>query len=55
MTRSRFTVYLIISILKAHQAGVSVVDLYRKHGVGEATVYTWKGRLIGRTKVDMTT
>jgi putative transposase len=39
MKRSRFTEDQIISILKEHEAGVSVGDLCRKHGVSDATVY----------------
>ncbi len=44
MKRSRFTEDQIIGILKEHEAGVSVADLCRKHGVSEATVYKWKGK-----------
>ena len=35
MKRSRFTEDQIIGILKEHEAGVSVADLCRKHGVSE--------------------
>jgi putative transposase len=38
MKRSRFTEDPIIDILKKHEAGVSVADLCRKHGVSDATV-----------------
>ena len=34
--RSRFTEEQIIGILKEHEAGVSVADLYRKRAVGDA-------------------
>ena len=33
MKRSRFSEKQIIGILKEHEAGVSVADLCRKHGV----------------------
>ena len=36
MKRSRFTEEQIIGILKEHEAGVSVSDLCRKHGVSDA-------------------
>ncbi len=38
MKRSMFTEDQIICILKEHEAGVSVADLCRKHGVSDATV-----------------
>jgi len=47
MKRSRFTEDQIIGILKEHEAGVSVADLCRKHGVSDATVYTWKAKYGG--------
>ena len=47
MKRSRFTEDQIIGILKAHEAGVSVADLCRKHGVSDATVYKWKSKYGG--------
>ena len=37
----------IIGILKEHEAGVSVADLCRKHGVSDATVYEWKAKYGG--------
>lgn len=36
MKHSRFTEAQIIGILKEHEAGVSVADLCRKHGVSDA-------------------
>lgn len=44
MKRSRFTEDQIISILKEHEAGVSVADLCRRHGVSDAIVYKWKAK-----------
>ena len=37
----------IIAILKEHEAGVSVADLCRKHGVSDASIYNWKARFGG--------
>ncbi|KYK44226.1 transposase [Bradyrhizobium liaoningense] len=34
----------IIGILKEHEAGVSVADLCRKHGVSDASIYKWKAK-----------
>jgi putative transposase len=47
MKRGRFIEDPIIGILKDHEAGVSVADLCRKHGVGDATAYKRKAKYSG--------
>ena len=47
MKRSRFTQEQIIAVLKEHQAGAAVADLCRKHGISEATFYTWRSKYGG--------
>ncbi|WP_183258049.1 IS3 family transposase [Bradyrhizobium sp. CIR48] len=47
MKRSRFSEEQIIGILKEHEAGVSVADLCRKHGVSDASIYKWKAKFGG--------
>jgi len=47
MKRSRFSEEQIIGILKEHEAGVPVAELYRKHGVSDASIYKWKARFGG--------
>ena len=47
MKRTRFTEEQIIGILKEQEAGVPVADLCRKHGVSNASVYTWKAKYGG--------
>lgn len=47
MKRSRFTEEQIIGILKEHEAGVTVADLCRKHGMSSASFYAWKAKFGG--------
>ena len=47
MKRKRYTEEKIISILKEHEAGASVPDLSRRHGVADNTVYRWKSKFGG--------
>ena len=48
MKRKRYTEEQIISILKEHEAGASVPDLSRRHGVAENTIYRWKSKYNGK-------
>ncbi len=47
MKRGRFTEDQIIGVLKEHEAGAKVADLCRKHGMSDATFYTWKSKYGG--------
>jgi len=47
MKRSRFSEEQIIGILKEHEAGVTVADLSRKHGMSPASFYSWKAKFGG--------
>lgn len=47
MKRSRLTGEQIIGILKEHQAGLSASELCRKHGISDATFYTWRKKYGG--------
>jgi putative transposase len=47
MKRKRYTEEQSISILKEHEAGASLPDLSRRHGVVENTIYRWKSKLGG--------
>ena len=47
MKRSRFSDEQIIGILKEHQVGLSATDLCRKHGISDATFYTWRKKYGG--------
>lgn len=47
MKKSRFSEERIIAILKQLDAGAKAMELARKHGVSDATIYNWKARYGG--------
>ncbi len=47
MKRKTFTEEKIISILKENEAGASVPNLSRRHGVSEQSIYRWKAKYGG--------
>ncbi len=47
MKKSRFSEEQIIAVLKEHAAGIGVTELCRKHGISDATFYTWRKRYGG--------
>ena len=49
MKRSRFTETQIISILSEVDAGLSVKEVSRKHGISDATYYNGKSKDGGRS------
>lgn len=53
MKRSRFSEQQIVSILKEAEAGRSVKDLCRRHGISPATYYKWKGKYGGMEVSDL--
>ena len=47
MKKSRYTDSQIIAILKQSEAGASVPDLCREHGMSDATFYKWRAKYGG--------
>jgi putative transposase len=47
MKKTRFTESQIVAIIKQQEAGVSVKDISREHGISDATFYNWKAKYAG--------
>ena len=47
MKISRFTDSQMMAILKQNEAGASVPDLCREHGISSASVYKWRAKFGG--------
>ncbi|MCP4602774.1 MAG: transposase [Proteobacteria bacterium] len=45
--KKRFTEEQIINILKEQEAGFSVKEITRRHGIAEQTFYRWKSKFGG--------
>jgi len=53
MKASRFTETQILAILKEQDTGAKVMDICRKHGISDATFFSWKSKFSGMTVSDL--
>ena len=53
MKKNRFTENQILQILRELNGGVAAVDLCRKHGIGNSTIYAWKAKYAGMSESDL--
>ena len=53
MKKTRFTETQIVSILKQQEAGLSVKEICRSHGISEPTFYNWKSKCGGMEASDV--
>jgi putative transposase len=53
MKKTRFTETQIVSILKQNEAGRTVKELAREHGISDATFYNWKAKYGGMEASDV--
>ena len=47
MKKSKFSESQIIKILSQQDAGLSVSDICREHGISQGTFYSWKNKYSG--------
>ena len=53
MKKSRLTESQVVAILKEADAGMLVKDICRKHGISDATYYTWRSKYGGMEASDL--
>jgi putative transposase len=47
MKKKRFNEIQIINVLKEYEAGIPIMDLSRKYGIAESTIYAWNAKYAG--------
>ena len=53
MKKTRFTENQILQVLKELESGISAIDLSRKHGISNATIYNWRSKYTGMTESEL--
>lgn len=47
MKAKRYTEEQIVGILREHDAGMPIVELVRKYGIGKGAIYRWRAKYGG--------
>ncbi len=53
MKKSRFTEKQILQVLQDVEAGISVPEVGRKHGISNASIYNWRTKYAGMTESEL--
>ena len=53
MKKSRFTEHQVLQAVRELEAGVSAIELGRKIGVSNATIYNWRAKYGGMTESEL--
>lgn len=53
MKRSRYSETQVVAILKEAEAGRSVTEVCREHGISSATYYAWKSKYGGMEAAEL--
>lgn len=53
MKKSRFTEKQILQVLQELETGISAIEISRKYGVSNATIYNWRTKYAGMTESDL--